>query len=75
MADRFDEKIFLDYVEDELDRQQKDQFESQIAEDPQLRRLVTQVFHHLTLLDAGIGRRFTRVGQLLAKGGRLVVTI
>ena len=43
MVNRFDEKMFLDYVEGELDREQKDQFESHIAEDPQLRRLVTQV--------------------------------
>ena len=43
MSDRYDQNLFLGYVEDELSPQERAQFESILASDPELRALVTQV--------------------------------
>ncbi len=43
MNDRYDENLFLGYVEDELDPAQRRQFELAMAADPVLAELVTQV--------------------------------
>lgn len=43
MADRYDEQLFLAYVEGELEPEQRDRFEALMAEDPKLRSLVRAV--------------------------------
>ncbi len=43
MADRYDEKMFLGYVEGDLEVQDKQRFEQLMVQDPKLRTLIAQV--------------------------------
>jgi len=50
MTDRFDEQMFLDYVEGDLNQEQIEQFESLLEQDSSLRTLVTTVISDRQLL-------------------------
>jgi len=50
MMKRYDEQMFLGYIEDDLASDQRDQFESLMAQDPKLKRLVAQILEDRRLL-------------------------
>jgi len=52
MADRYDEEMFLGYVEGDLPPAQREQFEALMEEDPRLRNLVAQIVHDRNALRA-----------------------
>jgi hypothetical protein len=52
MADRYDEEMFLGYVEGDLPEAQREQFEALMEEDPRLRNLVAQIIHDRNALRA-----------------------